>query len=228
MNILITKTLTKQQKDWLSASFNEFNFSEEALINSYQHSYEHFVNNYIDKLATCKQWIFTSRNAVKAVANYQLEFPKTVYAVGSKTAAALQELSCEAITPLIENAKALASTIIEKNTSKEKMAFFCGNMRRNELPEALNKAGIPFEELLVYSTTSLSKKINTSAYDILFFFSPSAVESFASSHTFPSHIHYIAIGPTTAQALQKHKIKHLHTAKKPNIEKMMDEAVKLK
>lgn len=227
MNILITKKLSRQQKDWLSASFNEFYISEEPLINSYQHSYQHFVNNYVDKLNTCEQWIFTSRNAVKAVAQYQLVFPKTVYAVGSKTAAALKVLSCEAKIPLVENAEALANYIIEENTSKDKMAFFCGNMRRNELPDKLKTAGIPLEEILVYSTSLLSKKIDATDYNAVLFFSPSAVDSFAKNNHFPAQIHYIAIGPTTAKALEKYKIKHLHTAKKPNLKEMMDEAVKL-
>lgn len=228
MNILITKTLNKQQKDWLSESFKQFNFTEEPVINSYPNSYQQFVNNHSDKLKTCQQWIFTSRNAVKAVESYQLNFPKTVYAVGRKTADVLRVLSCHAKTPLEENAKGLASYIIKENDTKEKMAFFCGNLRRDELPNELKAAQIPFEEFPVYTTETYTKKIDIDQYDLVLFFSPSGVSSYAESNVFPKDIHYIAIGPTTAKALKKHKIKNIHTAQSPSLEQMMAKAVKIK
>lgn len=228
MNILITKTLTTQQKDWLSASFNDFLFFEEAVINSYPHTYQQFVNNCVDKLNTCEQWVFTSRNAVNAIASFSLKFPDTVYAVGAKTAEALQALSCKASIPPQENALGLASYIIEENVERKKMAFFCGNLRRDELPKALKEAKIPLEELEVYTTEAFTKKLVPETYNTILFFSPSAVNSYAEHNSFPEHIHYIAIGPTTTEALRKHKIKTIHTANTPSLEKMMDIAAKLK
>ena len=76
------------------------------------------------------------------------------------------------------------------------MAFFCGNLRRDELPTALKAADIPFEELVVYTTEELKKTVQAEQYDAICFFSPSGVKSFASANSFPPHVHYIAIGPT--------------------------------
>ena len=97
MNILITKKLTNQQKNWLSTHYSDFRITEEAVINSYSQSYQHFVNNSVDKLKTCSQWIFTSRNAVKAVASYQLDFPEKVYAVGQKTGRSIRGIILQSI-----------------------------------------------------------------------------------------------------------------------------------
>ena len=43
MKLLITKKLSNQQKDWLSANYNHIDIDEAAVINSYSQSYQHFV-----------------------------------------------------------------------------------------------------------------------------------------------------------------------------------------
>ena len=57
------------------------------------------------------------------------------------------------------------------------VTFFCGNQRRDTLPDKVRAAGIKVEELVVYETVELPLKV-TDHYDAILFYSPSGVRSF--------------------------------------------------
>lgn len=126
---------------------------------------------------------------------------KTAYAVGPRTAEGLRDLGFEPVGEESGSAAALASVIANK-----KLLFLCGNRRRDTLPDALNEAGIPFEELVVYEThtrTDITLPEGRKG-DWLAFFSPSGIEAIrAASGVDPSLYRKAAIGPTTAAALEK-------------------------
>ena len=80
--------------------------------------------------------------------------------------------------------------------------FFCGDQRRDELPELLKQAGIKVHEVVVYRTKLTPQEI-TRSYDGIAFFSPSTVESFFSVNKMAPETVLFAIGGTTAAAVRE-------------------------
>ena len=106
-----------------------------------------------------------------------------------------------------DNGAELAEEII-KHSSVKRMVFFCGNQRRDVLPEKLKKNGIELEELVVYKTIEKPQIISKS-YDGILFFSPSGVRSFFSVNKVNDAVQIFAIGTTTAKEIKiftKHPI----------------------
>lgn len=97
------------------------------------------------------------------------------------------------------NAFSLAEIIL--NNHVRNAVFFCGDQRREELPEILNKHLIFLKEIVVYKTILTPKKINKNYHGILFF-SPSAVKSFFCVNIAPVDCVLFAIGDTTAECLR--------------------------
>ena len=175
------------------------------------------------ELPEANAWIFTSQNAVKNIlrqAQYDKgNFSGTVYASGKQTAKALQEKGFKTKSGISETAISLAERIAEDGIKSA--LFFCGNIRRNELPEYLAKKGIQLKEEVVYHTLLEPKIIPTQKGDALFFMSPSAVESFAMINDFSTEIDYYSIGDTTANALRKKGIQKSYTAAEASVEAML-------
>jgi uroporphyrinogen-III synthase len=174
-------------------------------------------------LPEAEAWIFTSQNAVKNVLR-QTQYNKdgfsiTVYASGKQTAKALQEKGFTTKSGNDETALSLAEKIAEDGIKSA--LFFCGNMRRNELPHYLSKKGVKLKEEVVYHTLLDPKIINAQKGDALFFMSPSAVESYAMINEFNTEIDYYSIGRTTAKALQNKGIQKNHTAAEASLEAML-------
>jgi uroporphyrinogen-III synthase len=168
--------------------------------------------------------IFTSQNAVKSV----LQHPKcgelqgkNVFCVGIKTKEFLEENGSE-VAVYTDYASDLAE-IISLIYADETFTFFCGNLRKDILPNTLHKNGIIFNEIEVYETNSTSHKIQTKANGILFF-SPSAVESYLKNNTI-KHETCFCIGETTAEALQNKKVKNIVIAESPSIENVIAEVI---
>jgi uroporphyrinogen-III synthase len=81
--------------------------------------------------------------------------------------------------------------------------FFCGDQRRDELPEKLQQAGIGVRELVVYRTRQTPHHLEK-GYEGIVFFSPSAVHSFFSLNKAPAATVLFAIGRTTAEAIRQY------------------------
>ena len=101
--------------------------------------------------------------------------------------------------------------------------FFCGNIRRNELPNYLAKKGVQLKEEVVYHTLLVPKKIPCQKGDALFFMSPSAVESFAMINEFDTELDYYSIGETTANTLRKKGVQKINTATEASFEAMLEQ-----
>ena len=147
--------------------------------------------------------LFTSQNAVKSV----LKHPQRplleglpVICVGEKTADLLTENGWQ-VLHYEEYAQKLAD-YIKKYHQRNHITFFCGNLRRDVLPNMLKDNNISHNEIETYRNVLLSKKITTSHQAVLFF-SPSGVESYIDKNTLDGKKCF-CIGETTAKEVLKY------------------------
>lgn len=164
--------------------------------------------------------LFTSKNAVLSI-------------LKNKNAASLKQINCicvgEKTKELLEQngfvvldfthyAEDLTKVILEKYSDK-RFAFFCGNLRRNVLPDFFNENQIKFHEIQVYQNQLTPRKINEE-FDAVLFFSPSGVISFLEKNTLEDQVCF-CIGTTTADALASYT-KHVILSEKPIIASVLD------
>jgi uroporphyrinogen-III synthase len=216
--ILSTKTLLPQQKQLLLDA--QIAVEEVDFITTKAIDFE--LGEVHDHL------IFTSQNAVQAVLQHpncdQLK-TKNVFCVGLKTKSLLEE---NGFTVLAYTGYAAdLAEIIALVYGKERYTFFCGNLRRDELPNILKENGVLYNEIKVYETALMPQKIKQQ-HDGVLFFSPSAVESYLKSNTIKEEMCF-CIGETTAEALvpklRYNKIKNIIIAAKPTMEQLIQDVI---
>lgn len=192
IRIVSTKKLSEVQKQTLlTADFLVFDADFIAIQNK-----DFAIDSMNDYL------IFTSQNAVESVlTNKKLADIKIkkCFCIGEKTKALLEENGFE-VAVYSEYAAELASTICNQY-SKNSFTFFCGNMRRDFLPDALRLVQISLEEIKVYETILTPHKIDFTPDGILFF-SPSGVNSYLEENKIENE-NCFCIGTTTAEALKQ-------------------------
>lgn len=191
IRIVATKKLSERQKQQLlSADFSVF---EEDFIRIQSKDFKiETINDYL---------IFTSQNAVESVLrNKKLAEIKSkkCFCVGEKTKALLEENGFEVVADA-DYAAELASLICNQY-SKNSFTFFCGNIRRDFLPDALRLVEIKLDEVEVYETVLTTHKIAFEP-DAILFFSPSAVKSYLQENKIEDE-NCFCIGNTTAEALK--------------------------
>lgn len=147
--------------------------------------------------------IFTSMNAVEAVADMlQGQQPEwQIACIGQTTLQLVQQhFTKSTVVATAGYGLDLAKAVVSLHP-KDGAVFFCGNIRRPELPDYLQQHEVPLQELVVYHTHEIPVAVNQ-PYDAVLFFSPSAVRSFFAVNSVPHTTTLFAIGSTTAQALQ--------------------------
>ncbi|SFD04293.1 uroporphyrinogen-III synthase [Chitinophaga sp. CF118] len=167
--------------------------------------------------------IFTSSNAVN---NVNADNPDwQVFCLNGATLEAVKErFPNTSVIATATNATALAQQIIQQGNITSAV-FFCGNKRRDELPDLLQQHGIAIEEIVVYETIEVPA-VTTNDYDGIFFFSPSGVKSYFTANTPPEHTVCFAIGHTTANALNEHTTnKIIINPDVPSAEQMVQTAI---
>jgi uroporphyrinogen-III synthase len=170
--------------------------------------------------------VFTSMNAVESVITMLDEqVPEwNIYCMGNTTAEIIRNYFGEqSITDTGNSAADLADAIIESGETDE-VVFFCGDQRRDELPEKLAEAGIDVNEVVVYKTIPLHKKIEQE-YHVILFFSPSAVDSYFKLNKVAEHTVLFAIGQTTAAAIKKYSNNKTITANAPGKDELVRKAI---
>jgi len=206
IRILSTKKLLEHQKQYLlNANFEVF---QEDFIEIKNKSFK--LNNINDYL------IFTSQNAVESVLLNEKAAAiknKKCFCVGEKTRTFLEQNEFEVIASS-DYASELASIICNK-FPKNSFTFFCGNLRRDILPDSLQLAQVIFDEIEVYQTILTPHKADENLNGILFF-SPSGVESYFKENNIQDEICF-CIGSTTAKALEN-KTKKIVVANQPTVE----------
>lgn len=160
--------------------------------------------------------VFTSSNAITAVAQFfRKPIHWKIYCVGVTTAKLSEQLFQIPILGSADNAATLADIILKAGTSE--IFFFCGNIRRDELPQKLRSANILVNEIVVYETVPTPHVISEH-YDAVLFFSPSAVQSFFLTNRIHSETKLFAIGETTAEAIRRHTKSPVIVAQNPSKE----------
>jgi len=170
--------------------------------------------------------VFTSMNAVEAVAAYMFdEQPDwAIYCMGHTTQDLVKKYFGEhTIAGLGASATELAETIVEDQSTNE-VIFFCGDQRRDELPNILQANNIEVNEIEVYHTIPVFHKVDK-VYNGILFFSPSAVESFFSKNKISYQTILFAIGNTTATAIKKHTSNPVIISDEPGKENLVEKAI---
>lgn len=166
--------------------------------------------------------VFTSMNAVEAVANeLQEQQPDwRIYCIGNTTKQLVKKyFGEEAIAGTANSATELAELIIEENGTEE-VVFFCGDQRRDELPDILRSNDIEVNEIVVYQTIAALHKIEKN-YNGILFFSPSAVESFFSNNKISEKTILFSIGETTAATIKKFTANKIIISEEPGKENLV-------
>ena len=213
IRILSTKKLLESQKQLLLSA--NFAVEEADFINVVNKHFEiKTINDFL---------IFTSQNAVESVLeNEKIAEIKTrkCFCVGEKTRALLEQNGFEVIVSS-DYASELAS-IICNQYYKSSFTFFCGNLRRDILPDSLTLAEVVFEEVEVYETVLTPHKADENLNGILFF-SPSGVQSFLKMNVLQDEICF-CIGGTTAKSLRS-ITKKVVIANQPTIESTLIKSI---
>ncbi|WP_461533847.1 uroporphyrinogen-III synthase [Sinomicrobium sp.] len=154
----------------------------------------------VDITTVKEQLIFTSSNAVRSV----LQHPdsnslknRPCFCVGSKTASLLEQNGFK--VQVQKDYAAQLAPEITNNYADRSFTFFCGNLRRDTLPDAMSEANISFDELTVYTTRLTPVVIDTNVQGILFF-SPSGIKSYLKNNVVGDKVCF-CIGTTTAKKL---------------------------
>lgn len=169
---------------------------------------------------TIKNTIITSQNSVKSLVDKKVQI-ENCFCVGKKTKAMLEANGYQ-VKLMTDYGKELAEIIVIDFADLE-FTFFCGNLRRDEIPNLLQKNNVSFSEVEVYKTALKPKKFERT-FDGVLFFSPSAVESFTKENRLENTTAF-CVGKTTAAEAEKYTDK-IDIATKPKIENVIVQVVK--
>ena len=160
--------------------------------------------------------VFTSGNAVEVVGEWVKDVKEwTIFCIGAATQQLVSRHFGEgAIADTAESALALAQKIVERRGAGD-IFFFCGDLRREELPTKLREAGFRVNEVVVYRTKATPVVVKRS-YEGIIFFSPSAVESFFLVNRVTDGTVFFTIGKTTAAAVRGFSGNTTVTAEQPD------------
>ena len=163
-------------------------------------------------------YIVTSQNAADAI--WGLNLKENFYVVGEKTAEKLRSLNFR--VEHYENSGAELGKYLIENKTPVSWNYFCGNNRRDELIEILEKNNHSVNEIICYNSVPNDKKINTKKYDGFVFFSPLGVCTFFKNNQIPTNTTIFAIGKTTASEIKKFTKNPVFIPKTPTIENLID------
>jgi uroporphyrinogen-III synthase len=107
----------------------------------------------------------------------------------------------------------------------DKAIFFCGDQRRDDLPEILRTNHVEVSEIVVYHTIAKPHKIEKS-YNGILFFSPSAVGSFFTNNKISDKTILFAIGNTTANEIKKYGNNKVIVTDEPSKENLVMEMIR--
>jgi uroporphyrinogen-III synthase len=169
---------------------------------------------------------FTSPNAVEAVGTQLdgLDPQWEIFCIGNKTKELVEHyFGQHHIAGFANDAAELAQVILDSINDK-KIIFFCGDQRRPELPAILEERNIDVEEIVVYQTIAVPKKLKKE-YQGIIFFSPSAVESFFKMNKAGEKTIFFAIGNTTAAAIKRFSKNKILISDQPGKNNLLEMAI---
>ena len=170
--------------------------------------------------------VFTSMNAVDSVllslSNKKPDWK--IFCIGSTTKKLVEEnFGKNSIAGTADSASDLADVIINQKDISS-VIFFCGDKRRNELPEKLIQHNIEVNEIEVYKTFETPHAIEKN-YDAILFYSPSAVNSFFSLNKINEQTILFTIGNTTANEIKKYSSNKIIVGRESSKELLFQQAI---
>jgi uroporphyrinogen-III synthase len=211
--ILSTKKLSKALKKKFSDA--KIELVEKNFIQTKSISFKTpQLNNYL---------VFTSKKAVKSVLKSEVTNVHSIscLCVGSKTKNFLEKNGFKVIESA-DYAEELIQ-IIGAKYKNNSFTFFCGNIRKNTIPNYFQENKIAYNEFVVYETKLKPHKIKKE-YEGILFFSPSGVKSFLENNSLDNKTCF-CIGTTTAKALEN-RTKKIVIASQPTVENVITEVIK--
>ena len=211
--ILSTKKLSKALKNKLSDA--KIKLVEKNFIQTKSVDFETpQLNEYL---------VFTSKEAVKSVLKSDVKNVHSVscFCVGSKTRNFLEKKGF-IVLESADYAEELIQ-IIESKYKTNSFTFFCGNIRRNTIPDFFQQNKIAYNEIVVYETKLKRHQIKE-PFDGVLFYSPSGVNSFSEKNSLENKTCF-CIGTTTAKALEN-KTNNIIIASQPTVENVITEVIK--
>lgn len=167
--------------------------------------------------------VFTSNNAVKAVSNLIGTKPqgwKLFSIEGVTSRSVIEHFGEHSLQGTAFYGEELAKEILRDGNIKQ-VVFFCGDLRRDELPIRLQAQGVTVKEVIVYNTIGTPVMLEKK-YDAILFFSPSAVYSYVSMNSIEEHTVCFAIGNTTAKTIRNIVQNKVMIAQPPQKERVVD------
>ena len=171
--------------------------------------------------------VFTSVNAVEAVAAVLEDYKPgwQIYCIGNTTRELVKKYFGEDhIAGKADNATELAEIIMNDHDNGE-VFFFCGDQRRDELPQILRKGNVEVNEIIVYQTVAIPHKLDK-VYNGILFFSPSAAASLFKNNKLNEQTILFAIGNTTANEIKKFSSNEIVISDKPGKKDLMQNAIR--
>ena len=211
--ILSTKKLSKALKKKFSDA--KIELVEKNFIQTKSISFETpQLNDYL---------VFTSKQAVKSVLKSDVKNVHSIscFCVGSKTRNFLEKKGF-IVLESADYAEELIQ-IIESKYKTNSFTFFCGNIRRNTIPDFFQQNKIVYNEIVVYETKLKQHQIKE-PFDGVLFYSPSGVNSFLKKNSLENKTCF-CIGTTTAKALEN-KTNNIIIASQPTVENVITEVIK--
>ncbi len=209
-HIVSTRKLTSAKVDELQAS--GWKFTDHDFISKVIH-----VPTDLNAQDIHKHVVLTSITGVKAFLQItkQLRLDSADYIVycisrGTKEYAIASGLNIKSTAP---QASALADEILHDVEVKE-VTHISSNLRRNELSEKLNNAGVAVQDVIAYRTEFTLVVIGL-PYEGIIFFSPSAVDSFLTLNPM-QQVPCFCIGQTTADHAKQKGYEHIHIPEAPS------------
>jgi uroporphyrinogen-III synthase len=219
--VLSTKKLLSSLIE--QAKQNDIDIIEQEFISFQPIITKEKAKEVLDLIGARKEYVvFTSANAV-APFKYYFHLGYTanwkVFCLSGKTKEAIENSGfLGEIVNTAENASGLAQKIVEQGIKE--IIFFCGNKRRDELPDVLRSYHINVHEVVVYETIE-TPSIATDDLQGLMFFSPSAVTSFFSVNQINKQTVCFAIGKTTANTITGYTDNKIIISEYPSQEMML-------
>lgn len=169
--------------------------------------------------------VFTSMNAIDAIADIAgPSSPWTICCIeGATREKAAAIFGPDKILVSATSAKNLAEAILASNPPAE-IFFFCGDQRRDELPDLLNHHNIQVNELVVYQTRQTPHRLEKN-YAGIAFFSPSAVHSYFLLNTPKPETILFAIGQTTEDTIHRYCSNQTIRSRSPHKETLIRQAI---
>ena len=168
--------------------------------------------------------VITSMNTVEFLAKH-IHPPLNwkIYCIGNTTKQLVNQLLGEGLLAgTAEDADHLADQIIADKISS--VLFFCGDIRRDDLPNKLKNNDVSVEEVIIYKTIEMDVNINVN-YSGILFFSPSAVRSYFKHNKVTGETVLFSIGNTTTKEIKSFVNNKVVTAKETDKESLVKQMI---